>query len=356
MTIELNTAQILDLMDRPAFWVSEGVIREVNPAAAARFITPGMAIHSLIHSGFGEYTRFTSGCMYLTIAIGTVHWDASVMRLGDADLFALDREEQNAGLQSLSLAAQELRQPLTQVMSIADHLFPIIDPEDDPQTSGQMARMNRALHQMMRIIGNMSDAAASGAPRMELRDITAVVQEILDHAAPLCASAGAALSFENHPAAVYTMVDYQRLERALYNLLSNAMKHTAPGGTITVRLKRRLNSVYLSVEDRGIGANPALSPGSLSRFLREPSLEDSRNGLGLGLPLVRAAASAHQGTLLLEQVKTGGFRATMSLPIRQESTTLRSPIVRIDYAGERDHGLIELSESLPPEWYLPKKL
>lgn len=356
MTIELNTAQILELMDRPAFWVSDGVIREVNPAAAAKFLTPGTGIKGLIVSGWSEYEQFASGCMYLTIAVGSVQWAASVMRLAGADLFALDREEQDAGLQTLSLAAQELRQPLTQVMSISDHLFPIIDPEDDPQTSSQMARMNRALHQMMRIIGNMSDAAAPGVPRMELRDITAVVQEILDHAAPLCTSAGAVLSFDNHPAAVYTMVDYQRLERALYNLLSNALKHTAPGGIITVRLKRRSSSVYLSVEDQGIGADPSLSPGTLSRFLREPSLEDTRNGLGLGLPLVRAAAAAHHGTLLLEQVKSGGFRATMSLPIRQLSGTLRSPMVRIDYAGERDHGLIELSESLPPEWYLPQKL
>ena len=285
-----------------------------------------------------------------------MQWTASVMRLGGGDLFALDPEDNDTTLRCYSLAAQELRQPLTQVMSISDQLFPAIAAEEDSETARQMARMNRALHQMLRIVGNMSDATGSGVPRLELRDITAVAEEILDHAISLCRSAGIELVFENHPAAVYTMVDYQRLERAIYNLLSNAMKHTAPGGTITLRLKRRGNTVYLTVEDAGLGADPALSPGTLSRFLREPSLEDTRNGLGLGLPLVRAVAAAHHGALLLEQMKSGGFRATMSLPVRQESTTLRSPMVRIDYAGERDHGLIELSESLPPEWYLPNKL
>ena len=356
MTVELNTAQILELMDRPAFWVTEGIVREVNPAAAARFITPGMEIKNLIRCGLDDYSHFSSGCMYLTLAVGCVQWAASVMVLGGAELFALDREEQDAGLQSLSLAAQELRQPLSQVMSISDQLFPGIASDADSRTAEQMARMNRALHRMLRIIGNMSDAAEPGLPRMELRDITAVVQEITEHAVVLCASAGVKLLFDNHPTAIYTMVDDQRLERAIYNLLSNAMKHTAPGGTVTLRLKRRGNTVYLTVEDAGLGADPSLSPGTLSRFLREPGLEDTRNGLGLGLPLVRAVAAAHHGALLLEQMKTGGLRATMSLPIRQESTTLRSPMVRIDYAGERDHGLIELSESLPPEWYLPKKL
>lgn len=355
MMIELNTTQILDLMDRPAFWVVEGVVREVNPAAAARFITPGTGIRSLISSGFGEYELFSAGCLYLTVSTGGAHWPASVTRLGGADLFALDREESDAGLRSLSLAAQELRQPLSQVMTISDQLLPSMLENGDHPSARQMARMNQGLYQMLRLVGNMSDAASAGTARMELRDITAVVQEILDHASDLCQSAGAALSFENHPAAVYTLVDYQRLERAIYNLLSNALKHTAPGGVITVRLKRRGGAVYLSVEDPGNGADPALSPGTLSRFLREPSLEDSRSGLGLGLPLVRAAALAHHGTLLLDQTKNGGVRATLSLPIRQDSGTLRSPIVRIDYAGERDHGLIELSESLPPEWYLPQK-
>lgn len=356
MTVELNTAQILSLMDRPAFWVTEGIVREVNPAAAAKFLSPGTEIGSLIRSGFEDYAQFSSGCMYLTIGLGNVQWDASVMRLGSGDLFALDLEERDAGLQSLSLAAQELRLPLSQVMSLSDQLFPALASDETSKTGQQVAQLNRALHQLLRLVSNMSDAADSGLPRMELRDITAVMQEILDHAAPLCASAGVELSFENHPVSIYTMVDHQRLERAVYNLLSNALKHTQPGGVITVQLRLRGSTAYLTVEDPGNGADPALSPVTLSRFLREPSLEDSRNGLGLGLTLVRSAAAAHRGTLLLEQTKSGGLRATVSLPIRQDTSTLRSPMMRIDYAGERDHGLIELSESLPPEWYFPKKL
>ena len=354
MTVELNITQILSLMDRPAFWVTDGIIREVNPAAAAKFITPGTEIRSLIRTGAGDYARLASGCMYLTLGLGSAQWDASVMRLGEGDLFALDREDQDAALRSLSLAAQELRMPLSQVMSISEQLIPVLQADETSKTGQQSARMNRALHQLLRLVGNMSDAADPGIPRMDLRDITAVMQEILDHAAPLCAGAGAELVFENHPVSVYTMLDHQRLERAVYNLLSNALKHTVPGGTVSVRLKLRNNTVYLTVEDSGLGTDPTLSPGTLSRFLREPSLEDSRNGLGLGLRLVRSIAAAHQGVLLLEQTD-GSFRATMSLPIRQDTGTLRSPVMRIDYAGERDHGLIELSESLPPEWYLPKK-
>lgn len=357
MTIELNPAQILGLMDRPAFWVTDGVVREVNAEAAARFITPGTGIRSLIVSGWGEYEQFSSGCLYLTIGVGSMRWSGSVTRLGDGDLFALDREDNasEAVLRGLSLAARELRQPLGMVLNVSDQLFPAMSENCNSDTALQLARMNQGLHQMLRLVGNMSDTANAGISRMELRDITAVVQEILEHARELCRNAGVELSFENHPASVYTLLDCQRLERALYNLISNALKYTVPGESIAVRLRRRANTVFLTVE------NPVSMPdtapcGDLStRYLREPGLENTRCGIGLGLPLVWKVVDAHQGRLLVEQPRDGGFRITISLPIRQESGTFRSPIVRVDYAGERDHGLIELSESLPPECFLPKK-
>lgn len=356
MTIELNIQQLLSLMDRPAFYVTEGIVREVNPAAAARMIQPGDSITGLLHSGHGDYEAFSEGCLHLTLKLGSILCSASVTRLGNGDLFTLEQEENETALRCYSLAARVLRQPLGQMMDVAERLFPSMTGECGEDAAQQMARMNRAMHHMLRLVGNMSDAGGIGQVRMELRDITAVVQEILDHTQPLCASAGFTLFFENHPAAVYTMLDYQRLERALLNLLSNAMKHTAPGGTIAVRLKRRSNTVYLTVENPDSHSGAVLTHGMTTRYLREPILEDGENGLGLGLPMVQAIAAAHYGTLLVEQPKAGGFRATMSLPIRQNTGILRSPTVRFDYAGERDHGLIELSESLPPECYLPNKL
>lgn len=355
MTVELNISQILSLMDRPAFWVTGGIVRDVNPAASARFITPGTEISSLIRTGISDYARLTSGSLYLTLGLGNTQWDASVMCLGEGHLFALDPEEQNSALRSLSLAAQELRMPLSQVMSISEQLLPSLNTDETSKTSQQTARLNRALHQLLRLVSNMADAADSGTPRMELRDITAVTKEIVDHAAPLCAGAGIELVFENHPVSVYTMLDHQQLERAVYNLLSNALKHTKPGGTVSVRLRLRSSTVLLTVEDPGIGTEPTISPVTLSRFLREPGLEDTKNGLGLGLRLVRSVAAAHGGVLLLDRTSDGGFRATVSLPVRQNTETFRSPMMRIDYAGERDHGLIELSEFLPPEWYFPKR-
>ena len=89
-----------------------------------------------------------------------------------------------------------------------------------------------------------------------------------------------------------------------------------------------------------------------SRYLRQPALEDSRYGIGLGMVLIRTAAANHGGAVLIDQPEGTGTRITMTLSIRQsKETVLRSNILRVDYAGERDHGLIELSDCLPAELY-----
>lgn len=68
--------------------------------------------------------------------------------------------------------------------------------------------------------------------------------------------------------------------------------------------------------------------------------------------LIRSAATAHGGTILIEQPKEQGMRITMTMEIRQSrNSSLRSPALHVDYAGEWDHSLIELSESLPVSLY-----
>ena len=351
MKIETNIENILDLMDRPAFCVDGGIIREANQAARSRMLSPGENVFPLIRTGAKEYEAFSSGCLYLTLCVAGELCGASVTRLGEQDVFTLESGDADLTLKAYALAAQQLRQPLSQLLAVSDQLFPTLENTQTPSTAEQVARMNRSLHQLLRLVGNMSDAATAGAARMELRDVTAVVQEIMDHAAPLCQSAQVTLIFENHPVPIYSLIDSQKLERAIYNLLSNALKYLPSGGEITVQLKRRVNTLYLTVTDSGSPDRAGLSAGLFSRFLREPGMEDGRSGLGLGLTLVRAAAAAHHGTLLLNETCSGGIRATLSLPIRQDSVSLRSPALHIDYAGERDHGLIELSESLPCQLY-----
>ena len=348
--------KLLDLMERPAFYVRDGKIRCVSRSARARMVTESSPVAPMLGEGNADYQNFSGGSLTLGVTVGSVHYRADVERLDEGDLFLLSCDAEDQELRALALASQQLRLPLNQLLSAADGLFPRLAADAPEELRTQMAAMNRSLYQLLRLVLNMSDAHQSLSPRPELRDVSAVMQEIFDESARLCREAGVELVFENLPRSLYSLIDSSRLERAVYNLISNALIRVGPGGTIRASLTHHGTRLYLTVANPAPDRPDLASAGIFSRFLREPGLETSRSGLGLGLRLVQSAALAHGGTVLMEPVPDGGMRVTMSLAIRQTTDALQSPSLHIDYAGERNHALIELADSLPSRLYRPGQL
>lgn len=345
---------MLDLMPHPGFCVENQKIVKVNPSAARYMIAPGDEITPLLHTGQDEYTHFAGGCLYLTLRLGEQLLGTSVTRMGNWDVFLLDEDADQAELQAMALAATQLRDPLTSVMTVADALFPAAARQADPAIQDKVSRLNRGLYQMLRVIFNMSDAArySSATALSEAWNICAILEDIFHSTAELAAQAGITLSFTNLPQPIFGLADKEKLERAVLNILSNAMKFTPAGGTIDARLTKRGHLLFLTVQDSGDGVPDNLKGNVFNRFRRTPGIEDGRFGIGLGMVLIRSAAALHGGTVLMEQPEGSGNRITMTIAIRESrSTMVRSPIFRVDYAGERDHKLIELSESLPPSLY-----
>ena len=356
MDQELDAMGMLDLIVRPGFCVKDQIVVKCNPAAQALLLREGMEVAPILAIGKTEYSEFTGGCLYLTLDIFGVQAGASVYRRGEYDIFILDGETDQPELQALSLAARELREPLSGIMATADRLFPMPVLQEDPALREQVARMNRGLYQMLRIIGNMSDAGrgTTPTPQLEILDIPSTLQEIFDRAAELVSHGGFQLRFENLTHNLYALANGEKLERAVLNILSNAMKFTPAGGTIEAKLFRRGLHLYLSVQDSGEGIPDAIRGSIHRRYLRQPGIEDRRHGIGLGMVLIRNAAAIHGGTVLIDHPEDSGTRITMSLAIRQDASNLRSPLLRIDYAGERDHGLVEFSDLLPASLYESK--
>ena len=88
------------------------------------------------------------------------------------------------------------------------------------------------------------------------------------------------------------MLDPARIERALDNLVLNALQNTPPGGRVILGAARRGSALVLSVADTGRGV-----PEVLREHLFEPFVAGRPEGTGLGLALVREAAEAHGGTV-----------------------------------------------------------
>lgn len=355
-----DAMEMVDLLHYPAFCVTEGIIVKVNPAARQRMIEPGTAVSELVKNGMEEYREFTSGCLYLMLHICGADLGFSVSRKSGFDLFCLEQDTENYELQAMALAARELREPLANIMITADHLFPASCDDTDPKTCEQIARINRGLFQMLRLISNMSDAnryAAGNGAGMEIKNITALLDEIFQKAGILVERSGLHLEYCGIPDAVYSLADSELLERAVLNIISNAIKFTPAGGTIRAKLTRRNQKLYLSIQDNGSGIPEELRSTLFSRYTRESGIEDGRYGIGLGFVIIRSAASRHNGTVLVDQPQEQGCRITLSLSIQPGSAnSVRSPRLTVDYAGERDRGLLELSDVLPSELYDPRKV
>ena len=342
-----DLSAVLDLIIRPAFAVSNGIIQHCNLAARQYLICADTPVDTLLETGSDEYAALTEGSLYLTLQLQGHSFGATVSRMPGFDVFILDRDDDQPQLQALALAAKELRGPLSDLMVAANRL----SPEEDHDNAAQQL-LQRSLHQMLRLVGNMSDAARYHEQAMshqQLHDIPALIGEIFEKAAVLAAHANVSLRFTNCPQSVVALADPEKLERAIYNILSNAIKFSEPGSTIAATLACRGNKLYLTVSDSGRGIPNEMLGNVFSRYLRQTGIEESRQGIGLGMLMIRSAASAHGGTVLIEKGSESGTRLTMTIAIRKGiQSSLASPKLRIDYAGGSDHGLIELADVLPP--------
>lgn len=343
--MEQQTEEIgmLDLMPHPTFCIENGAVTRLNQAARKLFLREGLPIQTLLESGNEDYAAFSGGMLYLTLIIHDQRFGASVVRIGREDVFTLDQQFESEQLRVLALAARELRGPLAGAMLAAQHMA-------RDAVTGQL---NRSLCQLLRIVGNMSDAAGFGPMfRPEHVNVGALFQEIGEKAITLSEQTGVQISFTGLEKSAVCCLDRQMMERAVLNMISNALKFTPKGGNIQLALYRNGKQFRFSVSDSGGGITEQEQATLFTRYLREPTVEDPRHGIGLGMLLIRNAAARHRGAVLVDRPHGGGSRVTItffSAPV--DSAALHSKLVTADYGGEQDHALIELSDFLPYSAY-----
>lgn len=354
MIIKNDSLGMLELLTQPAFCVKEGTITQVNHSARQYLIQTGTPIAPMLGDAAEEYALFTEGCLMLTLTAACRRFSASVTSIDGLHVFILEPEGDQPALRAMALAAQELRNPMADLMAMAERLFPELEHSQNDNARSQILHMNRSMYQMMRVICNMSDAARyaqESLPRKTTRNICGILEELFEKTAALAEQCQIRIQYQGLTEAVYTLLEEEKLERAVLNMLSNAMKFTKQGGTIYAQLTRRGNRLNISIQDDGRGMSAAMR-NYHQLYQRQPSLEDPRYGLGLGMEMIRSCASAHGGTVLITHPSDGGTKITMSLAIHRNSdATLHTDIQLPDYAGERNHCLLELSECLPVELY-----
>ena len=343
----------LELMTQPAFCVKNGIILAVNSAAKQIMLQADMNIQEIITQNIDAYEEMNNGALFLSVTIAGQLYNACVNRTEDFDIFVIDECEEDIQLQALSLAAQQLRIPLSNMMSVTDTMFAHMD-QSDSNVQQQTGQINRNLFQLLRIISNMSDVKGyKNATVTEKRNVnlTALFDEIIEKIQTVSEGLQKKISYIGLDHTVIGLANEEQIGRAVYNLLSNALKYSQEGSPINVKLTK--SSKLLSFTVCNTTSEPVNDYAFWHRYHRKPSIEDVNSGLGLGMTLVSSVACAHGGTVLIDHPTPLETRITMTIPIvKSESTDVRSPIFRIgDYAGGWDKGLLELSEILSADSY-----
>ena len=219
------------------------------------------------------------------------------------------------------------------------------------------AILEQSFFRLLRLVNSMSAAEyLSDSQTLSLRDadLVKLVSEVCESSADLAEQVGIQLKFvcamdrrvcAIHPAAV---------EQMLYHLLSNALKFTPAGGTVTVELKKSGETLRLTVSDTGCGIPPERMAHLFDGCFQPGHPTPAPYGLGLGLSLCRAIAEKHGGSITVESAPGKGSRFMVSLPDRQLGSQL-SDIPSV-YNGGFSRPLLGLADALPSDAFAVRNL
>jgi signal transduction histidine kinase len=209
--------------------------------------------------------------------------------------------------------AHEIRQPLSPMQSALQLLKKC---EDTHVREHAYRTIERQIDHMTHLLDDLIGAAARGRTALEVRrarfDLRDVVDEAVDMAKPIASEYGQRLDVALPPNAVWVDADPLRLRQVVWNLLSNAFKHTRAGERVWVQIQQDHARVSLVVADNGRG----IPNGSLRRIF-DPFTQagNTASGFGLGLAIVKELVELQGGTV--EAFSAGlerGSRFVVSLP------------------------------------------
>lgn len=233
--------------------------------------------------------------------------------LHDATL-AREQDEMKRGL--ASTVSHQLKTPLT---SIRMALYLLLDDKVGPLTAKQEELLIAAREDSDRLYAILEDLLdiarmQSGRVQIELRSVDGI-QLAIDAIAPFTAEAqdhGITLHVSLPDTLPLVQADVTRIPHVFTNLMSNAIRHTPPGGQITVSARHEGDCVWYSISDTGCGIPQEFRSRVFEQFFRIPG-EGKGSGVGLGLAIAKEIVTAHGGVLHLDSEPGKGTIFSFSL-------------------------------------------
>jgi signal transduction histidine kinase/ActR/RegA family two-component response regulator len=237
-----------------------------------------------------------------------------------AELLVREREANRLKDEFLATLSHELRTPLNAILGWTKLLRSSVIPPSGVDRA--LEKVERNAHVQSRLVEDLLEVSriTTGKLRLEVKqvDLVLLVTTAVESIRPTAEARGVAIDRQFDSYALSTAGDSDRLQQVIFNLVSNAVKFTPPGGVVTVSLRRVGAADQLCVSDTGIGIEPGFLPHVFDTFRQaDASSTRTHGGLGLGLSIVRHIVELHGGDVQAESEGINkGSRFTVRLPVR----------------------------------------
>jgi signal transduction histidine kinase len=228
---------------------------------------------------------------------------------------ALEEAQQQQNL-FLAMVAHELMNPVSAIIGYAQYAG---QPNQKAERiAGSISSIVSQGERLKRLIRDLQDVSRLATGQFELQrtpcDLSLLASELIEQFRSTHPTHHFALISPNPSDSLTGSYDRDRILQAITNLLDNAVKYSAPGTTVTLRLWSDEGSNYLSVHDEGIGIAPAYQAQLFKPFGRlKPARTSKIKGSGLGLYITKGIVEAHNGRLLIESREGGNAGTTFTL-------------------------------------------
>ena len=240
------------------------------------------------------------------------------LRRAADDLSDADRRKN----EFLAVLAHELRNPLAPISNAVQVLR--LGASNPGVINATVPMLERQVRQMVRLVDDLMDMSRISRGKIELRkervELAAVVGQAVEATRATYQSMNHQLTLNLPAQPIYLQADPIRLAQVIGNLLNNACKFTDQGGQIALSASADGDLLVLRVRDTGVGIDAQQMPNIFDMFTQaDSSLERSRDGLGIGLTLVKTLVEMHGGSVQAYSEGSGhGSEFVIRLPVASD--------------------------------------
>ena len=227
----------------------------------------------------------------------------------------LEEQATNAKLQFFTNISHELRTPLTLIADPIEHI--VNDENLTKQQRNMLQIVEKNVSILMRLVNEILDFRKIQNKKMELTlsefELTHYLKEWVSTFESIATKRKIKVELIT-PAPIRLCADIYKVERICYNLLSNALKYTSEGGSITIKAKSTDETVEICIKDTGKGIAKEDIKHIFDRFYQVRN--SNKDGTGIGLAIVKAFTELQGGTAKVESEVGKGSEFTITLPKR----------------------------------------